>query len=72
MKSFIIAAIAVAGTAVAAPAFAQTVEPTITSPQGYVNLGYTYLNPYQRDLGEVTGRLGLRMGKYWKPRSAAA
>ncbi len=65
MKKFIIAAIAVAGTAVAAPAFAQTAEPTITSPQAYVNLGYTYLNPYQRDLGEVTGRVGLRMGKYW-------
>ena len=65
MKHFIIAAIAATSAAVAAPAFAQTVEPTIAAPQAYVNLGYTYLNPYNRDLGAVTGRLGLRLGRYW-------
>jgi outer membrane immunogenic protein len=66
MKSFIIAAVAVAGVAASAPAFAQTAtEPTRTHPQGYLNLGYTYLNPYGHDLGEVFGRGGLRFGHWW-------
>src|SRR3954464_3541579 len=66
MKSLIIAAVAVAGVAASAPAFAQTAEePTLTHPQGYLNLGYTYLNPYGHDLGEVFGRGGLRFGKWW-------
>ena len=67
MKSLIIAAVAAAGVAAASPALAQTttVEPTLTHPQGYLNLGYTYLNPYGHDLGEVFGRGGLRMGRYW-------
>jgi hypothetical protein len=50
-----------AAAGVAAPAFAQT----WIDPQPYVNLGYTYLNPHDRDLGEITGRLGMQMGTYW-------
>jgi opacity protein-like surface antigen len=68
MKSIIIAIIAAAGAGVAAPAFAQTVsttDPTLTHPQGYLNLGYTYLNPYGHDLGEVFGRAGAKFGRYW-------
>ena len=68
MKSLIIAALATAGVSAAAPALAQTApetEPTLTAPQGYVTLGYTYLNPYGRDLGELTGRMGLRFSKWW-------
>ena len=68
MKSLIIAAIAVAGVGMAAPAFAQTAtvpEPTLTHPQGYLNLGYTYLNPYGHDLGELFGRGGLKFSRYW-------
>jgi hypothetical protein len=68
MKSLIIAAVAVSGVAMAAPAFAQTASapaPTLTQPQGYLNLGYTYLNPYGHDLGEVFGRGGLKFSRYW-------
>jgi outer membrane immunogenic protein len=64
MKSLIIAAVAVAGISVAAPALAQD-GPTLTQPQGYVNLGYTYLNPYGHDLGEVFGRGGLKFSRWW-------
>ena len=68
MKSLIIAVAAVAGVGMAAPAFAQTAtttEPTLSRPQGYLNLGYTYLNPYGHDLGEVFGRGGLKFSRYW-------
>jgi outer membrane immunogenic protein len=68
MKSIIIAAFAVASVGVAAPAFAQTAtaaDPTLTQPQGYLNLGYTYLNPYGHDLGELFGRGGVKLGRYW-------
>jgi opacity protein-like surface antigen len=68
MKSLIIAAVAAAGLGVAAPAFAQTTatpEPTLTRPQGYLNLGYTYLNPYGHDLGELFGRGGVKFSRYW-------
>lgn len=65
MKSLIIAAVAVASASLAAPAFAQTAEPTLTQPQGYLNLGYTYLNPYGRDLGELFGRGGVKFSPYW-------
>ena len=68
MKSLIIATIAVAGVGLAAPAFAQTAtapEPTLTHPQGYLNLGYTYLNPYGHDLGELFGRGGLKFSRWW-------
>ena len=67
MKSLIIAAAAVATVGVAAPAFAQTAtaDPTLTHPQGYLNLGYTYLNPYGHDLGEVFGRGGLKFSRWW-------
>lgn len=70
MKSLFIAAFAVASAGVAAPAFAQTAtttttEPTLTQPQGYLNLGYTYLNPYGHDLGELFGRGGLKFSRYW-------
>ncbi len=61
MKSLIIAALAVSAAAVAAPASAQWIMP----PQGYVNLGYTYLNPGDRDLGEFTMRAGLRLSPWW-------
>jgi opacity protein-like surface antigen len=66
MKSLIIATAAAAAMAIAAPALAQDqAYPTVTSPQAYMNLGYTGLSPDRRDIGEVTGRAGLRMGKYW-------
>ena len=67
MKSLIIAAAVVASVGLAAPAFAQTTvaDPTLTHPQGYVNLGYTYLNPYGHDVGELFGRGGLKFGRYW-------
>jgi outer membrane immunogenic protein len=68
MKSLIIAAVAVASVGMAAPALAQTTalpEPTLTHPQGYLNLGYTYLNPYGHDLGELFGRAGLKFSRYW-------
>jgi opacity protein-like surface antigen len=68
MKSLIIAAVAAAGIGIAAPALAQTetaAEPTLTHPQGYLNLGYTYLNPYGHDLGELFGRGGLKFSRYW-------
>lgn len=70
MNSLIIAAFAVASVGVAAPAFAQTAaatttEPTLTQPQGYLNLGYTYLNPYGHDLGELFGRGGVKFSRYW-------
>ena len=66
MKSLIIAATAMAGVAMAAPAFAQDqAAPSITSPQGYVNMGYTGTNPNGHDIGEITGRAGLRLGRYW-------
>ena len=66
MKSLIIAATALAGVAIAAPAFAQDqAAPTITSPQGYINMGYTGTSPNGHDVGEITGRAGLRLGRYW-------
>jgi hypothetical protein len=54
----------------AAPVFAQTTaatptEPTLTQPQGYLNFGYTYLNPYGRDLGELFGRGGVKFSRWW-------
>jgi outer membrane immunogenic protein len=60
MKSLIIAAAAVAIAGAAAPAFAQS----LTAPQGYGELGYTGLYPNNHDLGEITGRLGLKMLPY--------
>lgn len=68
MKSLMIAAVAVAGIAGAAPAFAQDAtssEPTLMHPQPYASLGYTYLNPYGHDLGELQGRIGAKMSRYW-------
>ncbi len=68
MKSIIIATIAVTGACAAGPALAQTAttpEPTLTQPQGYLNLGYTYLNPYGHDLGELIGRVGAKFSRYW-------
>jgi outer membrane immunogenic protein len=69
MKSVIISAVAVAGVCVAAPALAQTTapttEPTLSNPQVYLNLGYTYLNPYGHDLGELFGRVGAKLGRWW-------
>lgn len=68
MKSLIIAVAAAAGVGMAAPALAQTAtttDPTLTHPQGYLNLGYTYLNPYGHDLGEVFGRGGLKFSRWW-------
>lgn len=66
MKSIYIAAIAALGMGAAAPALAQEqAGPTLEHPQAYVNLGYTYLNPDNHDVGELTGRAGLRLGRYW-------
>lgn len=66
MKSLIIAATALAGVATAAPAFAQDqAAPTITSPQGYINMGYTGTDPNGHAVGEITGRAGLRMGRFF-------
>ena len=65
MKSLFIAAVAVAGVGVAVPALAQDGPPTLTQPQAYVNLGYTYLNPYGHDLGELFGRGGMKFSRYW-------
>ena len=48
--------------AVAAPAAAQTAE---TRPfTGYGSLGYSHSDRGQSDLGGVTGRVGLRFGRY--------
>jgi hypothetical protein len=53
----------------AAPALAQTAAsttaPSLTQPQGYLNLGYTYLSPYGHDLGELFGRGGVKFSRYW-------
>ncbi len=66
MKSLIIATAAVAGFAMAAPAFAQDqAGPSITSPHAYVNMGYTGTDPNGHDIGEITGRAGLRLGRFW-------
>lgn len=70
MKSIILAAVAVVGFGVAAPALAQTTTggaaaPSLTQPQGYLNLGVTYLNPYGHDLGEVFGRAGAKFSPWW-------
>lgn len=67
MKYLIIAAASATCMAVAAPAFAQDAAtgPSLSHPQGYLTLGYTYLNPYGHDLGELTGRAGLRFSRYW-------
>jgi outer membrane immunogenic protein len=66
MKSLIIATAAIAGFAMAAPAFAQDqAGPTLTSPQGYVNMGYTGTDPNGHAIGEITGRAGLRLGRFW-------
>jgi len=67
MKSLIIAAVAATSLGAAAPALAQTTttDPTLTHPQGYLNLGYTYLNPYGHDLGELFGRGGVKFSRYW-------
>jgi outer membrane immunogenic protein len=61
MKSMIIATAAVGLAGMAAPALAQT----MSSPQGYAGLGYTGLSPNGHDLGEITGRMGLKLSPYW-------
>jgi outer membrane immunogenic protein len=66
MKSLIITAAVLASAAIAAPAFAQDrAGPTIASPQAYMNMGYTGTNPNGHGIGEVTGRFGLRLGRFW-------
>jgi outer membrane immunogenic protein len=61
MKTIVIAAAVAALAGVAAPAFAQT----LTAPQGYGGIGYTGLNPNGHNLGEITGRLGLKLSPYF-------
>ena len=57
MRNILIAAVAV--SALAAPAFAQSTE---TQPRGYGSLGYTYLDDAYT--GAVTGRLGVNLNRY--------
>ena len=57
MRNILFAAVAV--SAIAAPAFAQTVE---SEPRGYGSLGYTYLDDAYT--GAVTGRLGVNLNRY--------
>ena len=61
MKSIIIATAAIGLAAAATPVLAQT----MSSPQGYAGLGYTGLSPNGHDLGEITGRMGLKLSPYW-------
>jgi hypothetical protein len=66
MKSLIIAATVLAGAAVAAPAFAQDLPaPSLSAPRGYLNMGYTGSDPNGHAIGEITGRAGLRLGRFW-------
>jgi outer membrane immunogenic protein len=65
MKSLIVAALAVSAAAIAAPASAQWAPGAwLAQPQFYATLGYTYSNPYNRDLGEITGRVGVKVGPF--------
>ena len=61
MKTFVIAVTVAAMAGAAAPAFAQT----LTAPQGYAGVGYTGLSPDGHDIGELTGRMGLKFNPYW-------
>jgi hypothetical protein len=61
MKTIAIASAALITAAASAPAFAQT----LTSPQGYAGIGYTGIDPNGHDLGELTGRLGLKLSPYF-------
>ena len=63
MKTFVIAAAAAALAGIGAPALAQTMSQP--QPQAYAGNGYTGLSPNGHDAGEVTGRLGGKMGRYW-------
>lgn len=58
MRNILLAAVAV--SAIAAPAFAQT-NP---EPRGYGSLGYTYLDGDAATTGAVTGRLGVNINRY--------
>jgi hypothetical protein len=58
MRNILLAAIAV--SAIAAPAFAQT-NP---EPRGYGSLGYTHLDGDNATTGAVTGRLGVNLNRY--------
>jgi hypothetical protein len=60
MKTFVIATAAIT-LAASAPAFAQT----LTAPQGYAGIGYTGIDPNGHDIGELTGRLGLKISPYF-------
>jgi hypothetical protein len=61
MKSIIVAASALALSALAVPAFAQVFQ---MPPTGYVDLGVTRLDTGHTNLDEITGRAGLRFGSY--------
>ena len=58
MRNILLAAVAV--SAIAAPAFAQT-NP---EPRGYGSLGYTHLEGDNATTGAVTGRLGVNLNRY--------
>lgn len=56
MRNILIAAVAI--SAIAAPALAQSVS----EPRGYGNLGYTHLD--DTSTGAVTGRLGVNLNRF--------
>jgi outer membrane immunogenic protein len=58
MRNILLAAVAV--SAIAAPAFAQSVQ----GPSYYGTLGYSQLDHSDGDLGAVTGRIGAKFSPY--------
>ena len=58
MRNILLAAVAV--SAIAAPAFAQSVQ----GPSYYGTLGYSQLDHSDGDLGAVTGRIGAKFNPY--------
>lgn len=57
MRTFVAATVAVATAALALPALA-------APPTGYATFGYTHLDSDNASLGQVDGRMGLRLGRH--------
>lgn len=53
--------LAAAASAIALPAAAQS----LSSPEYYGTVGYTYLDHKSSNLGTVTGRVGAKLSPYW-------